>query len=286
VALSVASTVAAQTDGLESPVLPDDEQSSGDVIPPPEQPDAQDEIDEISKSLPGGEGPSNPAPGPGNGFDDIGRDVAGAVSENWLITGAVAVAAAGVGLLAFFFVNRYVDPRKALENPHRSMLYGFVKGNPGVHLKQLSSEFEMKTSTVLWHVRKLECANLVRSKKANGYRVFYPVSGGLEAKQLSTAITALSNTNARNIFEFVALAPGSQQRNIASKLVINPGTVRWHLKKLTTAGLMAELIKDRTGFFYATELGIKAMRQVAGLPPDVKAPALDLPEADASRVSV
>ncbi len=281
-AVATAATASAQTDLGTDDGLIDPSASSGDPVPPQQEPDPEKSVDDVAQNLPGGESGSNPAPGPGDGFDDIGKDVAGAVAENWMITGAIAVGLAGAGLAFFLFVNRYIDPRKALENPHRSMLYGFVKGNPGVHLKQLSSEFGMKTSTVLWHIRKLECADLVRSKKANGYRVFYPVSGGLEAKKLSTAVTALSNENARSIFERIAIHPGDVQRTISEELDINGGTVRWHLKKLRSAGLVAELTKERTTSYYATEMGIKAMRQVAGLPDGIEAPNLEMPEADAT----
>jgi predicted transcriptional regulator len=276
-ALALAVPVAAQ-DTAGDVTIPDANAPPPEepVTPPNGQPD--EELEEALEDVKAPIGdPTAPAPDDGTGgIGDIGDDVAVAVSDNWMLTGAIVVSVAGVGLLVFFLASRYVDPKEALKNSHRSMLYGFVKGNPGVHLKQLSSEFGMKTSTVLWHVRKLECADLVRSKKANGFRVFYPVSGGLEARQLSTAITALSNDNARSIFEYVALNPSSHQRTMSEKLDINAGTVRWHVKKLRSAGLVAELTKERTAYYYATELGIKAMRQVVGLPDGVKAPAIEV----------
>jgi predicted transcriptional regulator len=216
------------------------------------------------------------APGSDTGLREIGGAVSTAITENWALTGVITAAIASLGFASWFLASRYVDPKVALRNPQRSMLYGFVKGNPGVHLKQLSNEFKMKTSTVLWHIRKLEHADLVRSKKANGYRVFYPVSGGMEAKQLSTAVTALSNGNAKQVFEFVALNPGAHRRILSGRLLINPGTVRWHLKKLREAGLIAELAQDRFSTYYATDLGLKAMRQVASLPIEVTAPVINV----------
>lgn len=250
----------------------------------PPDPESEPNID--PGSLPGkveganpglGEGANAPnAPGAGTGFRDVGGAVAAAVADDWALTSMVTIGLGGVGLLSWVLASRYVDPMVALKNPQRSMLYGFIKGNPGVHLKQLSTEFHMKTSTVLWHIRKLEHADLVRSKKANGYRVFYPVSGGMEAKQLSTAVTALSNGNARSIFEFVALNPGAHRRILSGRLTINPGTVRWHLKKLREAGLVAELAQDRFSTYYATEMGLKAMRQVASLPIEVTAPVIQV----------
>lgn len=250
----------------------------------PPDPETEPSVDpnkipgKIENAGPGlGDGANAPsAPGAGTGLREIGGAVASAVADDWALTSIVTISLAGAGLLTWVLASRYVDPMVALKNPQRSMLYGFIKGNPGVHLKQLSTEFRMKTSTVLWHIRKLEHADLVRSKKANGYRVFYPVSGGMEAKQLSTAVTALSNGNARSIFEFVALNPGAHRRILSGRLTINPGTVRWHLKKLREAGLVAELAQDRFSTYYATEMGLKAMRQVASLPIEITAPVIEV----------
>jgi DNA-binding transcriptional ArsR family regulator len=272
----VAPTAAAQL----SQVAPIPTPPGKDPDPQPQQIDPAELPGKINKAGDGGldaGGPKAPsAPGSGTGLREIGGAVSTAITANWALTSAITAGVAGVGFASWFLASRYVDPKVALRNPQRSMLYGFVKGNPGVHLKQLSNEFHMKTSTVLWHIRKLEHADLVRSKKANGYRVFYPVSGGMEAKQLSTAVTALSNQNAKQVFEFVALNPGAHRRILSGRLVINPGTVRWHLKKLREAGLIAELAQDRFSTYYATDLGLKAMRQVASLPAEITAPVINV----------
>jgi len=198
-----------------------------------------------------------------HGVDDIPGGVTNALFEEPAVTAAVAASLLGTVGLGFWYASRYIDPKVALQSPERSMLYGFVKGNPGVHLKQLSTEFKMKTSTVLWHVRKLESADLIRSKKANGYRVFYPVSGGMEASKVSEAITALSNVNARTIFAFLAEHPEAPLRDVTERLGINAGTIRWHLKKLRKAGLLDEAF-DRS--MRVTELGVKAWNQLQGSP--------------------
>lgn len=203
--------------------------------------------------------------------DEIRQSLEDPVVVGVTIGGVVASIAIGLAL-----ASRYIDPTVALSNPQRSMLYGFIKGNPGVHLKQLSGEFKMKTSTVLWHVRKLESADLVRSKKANGYRVFYPVSGGIEASKLSEAVTALSNGNARSVFSFVAERADAHVRELAQALVINPGTLRWHLKKLRQAGLLEEIPEAPDGAVRVTHLGLKAWTQIQALPPTLTVQAVSV----------
>lgn len=183
-----------------------------------------------------------------------------------LVAGLATLVASVVGLGGFALVTRYVSPKEALKNPQRAMLYGFVRGNPGVHLKQLSEEFAMKTSSILWHVRKLESAELVRSERANGYRVFYPVDGGVEIKRVSRAITALQNRNARTLYEAVERVNGATPTQLSETLAMHGGTVRWHLRKLREFGLVEELIRDDGSTFFATPLGRRTLQTMLGTP--------------------
>lgn len=268
VLVSLAATVAAEeietvTDGVVNDIV-----DGAEAQAPPEVQQAVDEAKKgLDTSFQGGSGdgagnvPSNPI-GREQGIDAFPEAVTNIIAENWEISLGIAVLSIAVTVAGFRLASRYIDPTVALQSPERSMLYGFVKGNPGVHLKQLSTEFKMKTSTVLWHVRKLESADLIRSKKANGYRVFYPVSGGMEASKVSEAVTALSNVNARSVFAFLAENPEAALRDLSDRLNINGGTIRWHLKKLRSAGLLEEV----GAVVRVTDLGVKAWNQIQGNP--------------------
>lgn len=180
------------------------------------------------------------------------------------VVASIGIAAIGLG--GALLVSRYMSPKEALKNPQRAMLYGFVRAQPGIHLKQLSDEFGMKTSSILWHIRKLESAQLVRSERANGFRVFYPVEGGVEIKRVSRAIASLQNENARRIFESIRTTPGSDTNGLAKRLSIHPGTVRWHIKKLRDFGVLEEISSEGASRFFATDLGGKALEAREGKP--------------------
>lgn len=200
------------------------------------------------------------------GGDRLGDRLRAAFADEMWLAGALGTAASLLGVLGFALVTRYISPKEALKNPQRAMLYGFIRATPGAHLKQLSEEFNMKTSSILWHVRKLESADLVKSERANGFRVFYPVEGGIEAKKLSRAITALQNENARSIHDLVERRPGVPVKEAAERLSVHPGTVRWHLRKLREFGCVEELVRDDGSLFYPTPLGKKAMEALLGTP--------------------
>ncbi len=197
------------------------------------------------------------------GFAERVRD---ALSGPTMFAGIAGLGATLMGMAAFASVTRYISPKEALKNPQRAMLYGFIRATPGAHLKQLSEEFKMKTSSILWHIRKLEAADLVHSERANGFRVFYPTEGGIEAKRLSRAITALHNENARRVQEAVQNKPGQSVKELTDRLGIQPGTIRWHLRKLRDFGLVEELVRDDGSQFFGTMLGSKAIETVIGRP--------------------
>ena len=182
------------------------------------------------------------------------------------------------GFVGSALVSRYGSPKEALKNPQRSMLYGFIRGNPGVHLKKLSEEFAMKTSSILWHIRKLESAALVRSDRANGYRVFYPTEGGQAVKIVSRATTALQNANARSIFESLDAKPGASTNELADRTGIHVGTVRWHVRKLKEFALVEELASGDQALFFATPLGHKALQTMLGSPAGAGLPASPVPQ--------
>ncbi|HUR62809.1 MAG TPA: hypothetical protein VM286_10680 [Candidatus Thermoplasmatota archaeon] len=228
---------------------------------------------------PGAPAPEDPG-APDQGVDPgFAERIRAAFQENLMLAGVAALAASTLGLAGFAFVTRYISPKEALKNPQRAMLYGFVRGNPGVHLKKLSEEFSMKTSSILWHIRKLESAELVRSERANGYRVFYPTEGGVAVKNVSRAITALQNHNARVLFEHVHSHPGRGAMEISSALHIHAGTVRWHLKKLKEFALVEEVARDDNVTYFATPLGHKSLQTLLRSPEGAGLPAPAVVEA-------
>jgi len=231
--------------------------------------DPQGVLDPITNADEGSDAPGGPKDERDPGFADRIRE---AFDDSALMAGVATMLASAIGLGSFALVTRYISPKEALQNPQRAMLYGFVRGNPGVHLKKLSEEFAMKTSSILWHIRKLESAELVRSERANGFRVFYPVEGGIEMKRVSRAITALQNVNARALFEALERRGGATPSELANRLAIHGGTVRWHLRKLRDFGLVEELVRDDGSQVFATPLGRKALQTLVGVPVEMPRP--------------
>ncbi|HVL49017.1 MAG TPA: winged helix-turn-helix transcriptional regulator [Candidatus Thermoplasmatota archaeon] len=167
---------------------------------------------------------------------------------------AVSVAALAVGLL-FAGGAKFVTGANVLENEARRTIFEYIQSHPGTHLRATATALDLSTTNVLWHLRKLEDAKLVASKKFEGYKVFYPVAGGVETKRKAIASAVLKNGNAQQILEYIAAHPSAHQREIARAMNVNHGTVRWHLRKLNEAGLLVQVKKEHTTQYYLAEEG-------------------------------
>jgi predicted transcriptional regulator len=221
-----------------------------------------------TKALPGTGGAAAPPPTSGGNGDLPGDGRFGldeALSPG-LGEGLYFAVGVGVGLLglaaASLLGTRYVTNENVLENDARRAIFEYIKDNPGCHLRETAGALQLSTTNVLWHLRKLEESNLVAGKKLEGYKVFYPVEGGIEAKRMGLALAVLRNPNARQVLGMIARTPGVHQREIARMLDVNHGTVRWHLKKLGIVQLVLEVKKGAISMYYISALGLQALERV------------------------
>jgi DNA-binding transcriptional ArsR family regulator len=145
-------------------------------------------------------------------------------------------------LAALYFLGvgglRHVDRENVLEHPMRQHLMRAIEARPGIHLRELASAHSTAVTNTQWHLRKLEQAGLVKTQKMQGRRLYYPVQGGQATKAQAVENAALRNPNAERVSQFLAANAGCNQRVLSEGLGMNPGTVRWHLRKLESAGLV------------------------------------------------
>jgi predicted transcriptional regulator len=207
--------------------------------------------------------------GDGGGLGDLG---AALPLDDPLVLGAVVATVAIVLGLGIMGGTKFITPENVLENESRRRIFDFIKENPGTHLRATADALDLSTTNVLWHLRKLEDAELVNHKKFEGYKLLYPTEGGQDSKKEAIASAVLRNENAQAILEYAHSNPGAHQRAIARALDVNHGTVRWHLRKLEEAGLVDEMEKEYTTEYYVTDLGEEALTQDLGAPVPTEAP--------------
>lgn len=259
----------------------------GEGVPDPDdQPDPREVVERL---LGDDADRADPDKGAGDGgfwdWDDVARVGAtlGAALTSGYGLAAIALGALSAGGWYLFGGTRLSTPEEVLENDVRSSIYEYVKETTGAHLHQISTDLDLSTTNAVWHLRKLEDAGLVKSKKFNGYRIFYPVEGGIEAQKLSIGVSVLNNDNAQRIFEHLAHHPGKHQRQLARALDINHGTVRWHLRKMRSAEMVVEIKKGNTTKYFPTDLGRRSLAEATDyVLREVEVPAPATPAAPAA----
>ncbi len=175
----------------------------------------------------------------------------------------VGLTAGGLGIIvlagAAYFLGvgglRHIDKENVLEHPLRQSLMQVLREEPGLHLRELANRHETAVTNTQWHLRKLEMAELVRTQKVQGRRLYYPTEGGVEARSLALRNAALRNPNAQSVLGFIQANPGCNQRTVAESLHMNPGTIRWHLRRLEAAGLIRALPEGAQIRYFATDSG-------------------------------
>lgn len=148
---------------------------------------------------------------------------------------------------------RHVTKENILDHPLRHALLDTVTSHPGIHLRELAQRHNTAVTNTQWHLRKLELAGLLKTEKAHGKRLYYPVQGGLASRHKAVQNAARANGNADQLLQFIAAQPGIHPAKMANSLSMNPGTVRWHLRRLEQAGLV-RIIPDGALMHYYSVL--------------------------------
>lgn len=173
----------------------------------------------------------------------------------WAI-GGTGLTLAGIGIFLAMGGLRHVDNNNVLEHPLRKGIMESVSDQPGVHLRELATLHDTAVTNTQWHLRKLEQAGLIRTQKVGGRRLFYPTQGGIATKQEAVENAATSNPNADRIFGFIQEHIGCDVRQIMEGLGMNPGTIRWHLRRLKEAGLLSEESHGNHVYYFPAKIGL------------------------------
>ena len=187
--------------------------------------------------------PSDPEPSQELPVDDSqgGPDWDSGLVVGLGLGGLGLVTAAGIAWFLGVGGLRHIDDSNVLEHPMRRSLLEQVEDRPGVHLRELANQHGTAVTNTQWHLRKLEMAGLIKTEKVQGRRLYYPTRGGVAVKEQAIKNAAVQNPNAQRIIDHLGANPGCNQRTMADALDMNPGTVRWHLRKMEGANLVKSI---------------------------------------------
>ncbi len=125
---------------------------------------------------------------------------------------------------------------KALELESRRIILELIRSKPGTYLRELERELGMGIGMLTYHLKVLTDAGMIRTEK-EGNHIRYFVSNDF-VPQDRKALSYLRNRSSRNIL-IHALDRGMVGLAQMSELTgLTPSTLNYHLKRLTSAGLI------------------------------------------------
>lgn len=119
----------------------------------------------------------------------------------------------------------------------RQRLAGLVREQPGVTITELGKLVSLSHSTVSYHLRILEQAGEIQSKR-DGRTVRYYAQGQYEDIRTRLA-PLLQRQRVVAIIKLVQARPDMRPFNIARELEVSVPTVMWHLGKLRDYGALS-----------------------------------------------
>jgi DNA-binding MarR family transcriptional regulator len=146
-------------------------------------------------------------------------------------------------------MSLYIQKEDVLDQFVRGKIFGFIKGNPGVHYNQIMRELDMKNGTLSYHLYMLEKTGMIKSRREGvRYRAFYPTDMKFPEHE-RYRLTELQ----LNIVGALKDNPGVSQKFIARLLNEKHQTISYNIKVLQQSGLVTLSRKGRKTLCYPTE---------------------------------
>jgi predicted transcriptional regulator len=169
-------------------------------------------------------------------------ETAGAIIDDLSGSGSDVVLPVGAVLFRY---SRF-DDSDPLENDVRQQVYEAIERSPGTYISEMSSACDASRSTVRYHVRILEEEGLIVDEADRGKHRLYPA--GSETPELAAA---LNDTATARVLDAIARLEPVTVSALADDLDRSPGTVSYHLDRLTNDGLLE---RERMGNTVVTRL--------------------------------
>ena len=118
----------------------------------------------------------------------------------------------------------------------RDTIYNFIAENSGCQESQIVSALGFSRGSVTHHLHKLEQTNRIISTQYHGTPRYYPKSTASLSQAKLAAV--LSRTRPAEIYRLIAENPNITQRELAKLSGLSEQTIRWHVKRLETDGII------------------------------------------------
>jgi len=126
---------------------------------------------------------------------------------------------------------RRVRNENVLDQDVRSRVYEHIKENPGIHLRGLAGEMQIKLGTLRYHLNILRLTHKITVTQDPATVRFYENSGTYSETE-QQILKHLRNPTTRQILNTLLVRPTATRQDIAGAVGITGPSITWHMKRL------------------------------------------------------
>jgi len=145
---------------------------------------------------------------------------------------------------------RRVSGGNVLDQDMRARIYEYIRQNPGIHLRGLSSGMQVKLGTLRYHLALLQHTHKIAVSGDNASVRFYENSGTYSTEE-QQIIKHLRNETTKKILAVLLDRPMATRQDIADAVGVSGPSVSWHMKRLEEDRI---LLSRRSGRLTAYEI--------------------------------
>lgn len=127
-------------------------------------------------------------------------------------------------------------------------VFEFIYNNPGSHFRKIKKEMDLSIGTIQYQLNKLEKDGKIVSIHHRFYKFYFP--NGVFQDREKEILQVLNNASLRNVLLIIIEKKHLSKHEIANLLNISYSSVNWHLKQLTSYGIIVEK-RDRKFIRYS-----------------------------------
>jgi predicted transcriptional regulator len=179
----------------------------------------------------------------------------------------------GAKLLAAMGICR-VFGTNVLDQDLRARIYEYICRNPGIHLRGLAYEMDLKMGTLRYHLAMLQSTHKIAVAGDTSSTRYYENSGTYSADE-QLIHKHLRNETTKKILRCLLEYPRATRGDLAAAAGISGPSVSWHMKRLEKDGIVISRREGRVTSYAIPAPVAGCITRLVRIP--VAAPVADCP---------
>lgn len=133
-----------------------------------------------------------------------------------------------------------------LDLANRKRIFECVRDSPGLHFREIQRRTSLPIGVLEYHLNYLVQKELLTLERDENFSRYYP--GGQLSKGKQTVLSVLRQEIPRGVILYLLRNPGSTHTELLRNFTISGGTLSYHVKKLTTKGVVSAEKRGRESY--------------------------------------